>query len=49
MFVGRHEELNTLEKLYAKNTVQLVVMYGRQRVGNRRVSIRCDGSFSPLS
>lgn len=33
MFVGRHEELNTLEKLYAKNTFQLVVMYGRRRVG----------------
>lgn len=33
MFVGRNEELNTLEKLYAKETFQLVVMYGRRRVG----------------
>lgn len=33
MFVGRNEELNRLEKLYSKDKFQLVVMYGRRRVG----------------
>ena len=33
MFVGREEELRTLEKLYSKGNFQLVVMYGRRRVG----------------
>lgn len=33
MFVGREEELSTLEKLYSKDNFQLVVMYGRRRVG----------------
>lgn len=33
MFVGREEELRTLEKLYAKGSFQLIVMYGRRRVG----------------
>lgn len=33
MFVGREEELKTLEKLYSKGNFQLVVMYGRRRVG----------------
>jgi len=47
MFVGRHEELNTPEKLYAKNTFQFDVMYGSLRVGNRRVSRRC-GRISQL-
>lgn len=33
MFVGRETELNTLEKLYKKNGFQLVVLYGRRRIG----------------
>jgi len=33
MFVGRESELGTLEKLYSKNSFQMVVMYGRRRVG----------------
>lgn len=33
MFVGRENELNTLEKLYNKDSFQMVVMYGRRRVG----------------
>lgn len=33
MFIGREYELNTLNKLYAKENFQFVVMYGRRRVG----------------
>lgn len=33
MFVGRKRELDTLEKLYCKNTFEFVVIYGRRRVG----------------
>lgn len=33
MFVGRSDELQVLEKLYAKETFQFVVIYGRRRVG----------------
>lgn len=33
MFIGRESELQTLENLYKKNSFQMVVMYGRRRVG----------------
>ena len=33
MFVGRVDELETLEELYAKEGFQMVVVYGRRRVG----------------
>lgn len=33
MFVGRENELKTLEDLYKKNNYQMIVMYGRRRVG----------------
>jgi len=33
MFVGREKELATLEKLYSENGFQMVVMYGRRRIG----------------
>lgn len=33
MFVGRNEELARLEKLYKKDDFQMVVIYGRRRVG----------------
>lgn len=33
MFVGREEELNALERLYRKGGFQMVVLYGRRRVG----------------
>lgn len=33
MFVGRDEELEKLEKLYNKGCFQMVVVYGRRRVG----------------
>jgi AAA+ ATPase superfamily predicted ATPase len=33
MFVGRTWELKTLEDLYQKNSFQMVVIYGRRRVG----------------
>ena len=33
MFVGREQELTTLNKLYQEKTFQMVVMYGRRRIG----------------
>lgn len=33
MFVGREQELNALEKLYASNKFEFAVIYGRRRVG----------------
>ena len=33
MFVGREEELGALERLYRKSGFQMVVLYGRRRVG----------------
>lgn len=33
MFVGRDKELNTLNELYAQHKFQMVVLYGRRRVG----------------
>lgn len=33
MFVGRNEELSTLEKAYAADGFQMAVLYGRRRVG----------------
>jgi len=33
LFAGRNDELDTLERLYARDSFQLVVMYGRRRVG----------------
>lgn len=33
MFVGREHELAELERLYAKGGFQMVVLYGRSRVG----------------
>lgn len=33
MFVGRDKEMQTLETLFAKDTFEFVVMYGRRRVG----------------
>ena len=33
MFVGREREIGTLERLYAQGRFQMVVVYGRRRVG----------------
>lgn len=33
MFVGREKELASLNKLYTEKTFQMVVMYGRRRIG----------------
>ena len=33
MFVGREDELSTLERLFARGTFQMAVIYGRRRVG----------------
>lgn len=40
MFVGREEELNTLEKAYASESFQMVVVYGRRRVGKTTMLAR---------
>lgn len=34
-FVGRNAELETLEQAYGKDAFQMVVIYGRRRVGKR--------------
>jgi AAA+ ATPase superfamily predicted ATPase len=33
MFVGRERELSALDRLYAEDAFQMVVMYGRRRIG----------------
>ena len=33
MFIGRERELSTLDKLYASEKFEFVVLYGRRRVG----------------
>lgn len=33
MFIGREQELSSLDKLYASNKFEFVVIYGRRRVG----------------
>ncbi len=33
MFIGREQELNALERLYASNKFEFAVIYGRRRVG----------------
>ena len=33
MFVGREKELSTLNKLYSEGVFQMVVLYGRRRIG----------------
>lgn len=33
MSIGREQELNALEKLYASNKFEFAVIYGRRRVG----------------
>lgn len=37
MFIGRTSELDTLNALYAKDSFQLVILYGRRRVGKTRL------------
>jgi AAA+ ATPase superfamily predicted ATPase len=33
MFLGREKELESLERMYAKDTFQMAVVYGRRRIG----------------
>ena len=33
MFIGREQELNTLNKLYRSDRFEFAVIYGRRRVG----------------
>lgn len=37
MFIGREKELATLENLYKKDNFQLIVMYGRRRIGKTTI------------
>ncbi|MCL1809175.1 MAG: ATP-binding protein, partial [Clostridiales bacterium] len=37
MFIGRESELQILENLYGKRSFQMVVMYGRRRVGKTTI------------
>ena len=43
MFIGREQELRTLNQLYASGKFEFAVIYGRRRVG-KRVKMQ---SFSP--
>ena len=40
MFVGREKELASLEKLYQKEKFQMVVLYGRRRMGKTTLITR---------
>lgn len=33
MFVGREDELSAMERMYSKDGFQMLVLYGRRRVG----------------
>ena len=37
MFIGRKQELKTLEETYAKDGFQMTVIYGRRRIGKSRL------------
>ncbi len=37
MFIGREEELKTLERCYSLDSFQMMVVYGRRRVGKTRL------------
>ena len=37
MFVGRERELESLQRLYASNSFQFGVVYGRRRVGKTKL------------
>ena len=43
MFVGREQELASLEEFYAKDGIGMTVIYGRRRIGKSR---RPENSFS---
>jgi AAA+ ATPase superfamily predicted ATPase len=40
MFVGREHELAELERLYKRGGFQMVVLYGRRRVGKTALTLR---------
>ena len=40
MFVGRERELSTMEALYASNSFEMLVIYGRRRVGKTALLAR---------
>ena len=43
MFIGRSQELAVLEEAYAIDSFQMVVVYGRRRVG--KSTLRMSDSF----
>ena len=37
MFVGREQELASLEEFYAKDGIGMTVIYGRRRIGKSKI------------
>lgn len=48
MFVGRQDELEAMGKLYEKSTFQMLVLYGRRRVGKTTLLEHFSKGKSPL-
>ena len=44
MFIGRENELATMRKLYDSNKFQMVIIYGRRRIGKTTLISKFVGS-----
>ena len=49
MFIGRERELATLNKLYASDKFEFVVIYGRRRVGKTALISQLDRKSTRLN
>ena len=47
-FIGRERELNTLEQMYSKDDFQMLVMYGRRRVGKTTLLSKFSEDKNPI-
>ena len=47
-FIGRHQELNILERMYNKEGFQMLVMYGRRRVGKTTLLSKFSEDKNPI-
>ena len=47
-FIGRERELLTLEKMYEKNSFQMLVLYGRRRIGKTTLLGRFSEGKDPI-
>ena len=47
-FIGRERELSTLESMYARDSFQMLVLYGRRRIGKTTLLNRFSGGKNPL-